>query len=152
MRQGPGQEDPERDEEQARAQREEAARKKRAQLWQELTSPQVLWLLVAGALAFLVLGLPERHLHWLIGAALGAGIFSAPRLPRPGLRGAAAIAGLGALLLASAISWLPHGFFPDADWFEELVQSRKASEMLVAGAAALTYGVMGVVWNARGQR
>lgn len=145
MQQGQPPEDPD-------SRREDEAQRKRAQRWQELTSPQVLWLLVAGALAFLVLGLPERHLHWLIGAALGAALFSAPRLPRPGWPGAGALTALGVLLLAAAISWLPHGFFPDADWFEELVQSRKASEMLVAGAAAFTYGVLGLAWNAGGRR
>jgi len=140
---------------------EQARRARRQQRWQELTSPQVLLLLGAGLLAFAGLGMPVPHLHWLIGAALGAGLFYAPRLPRFGVRGALCLIALGAALLGAAVAWLPHGFMPEAApntppppnplFLDDEVYPRKAFEIVVAGAAALMHGVMVLIWNLWGR-
>lgn len=120
----------------------------------------MLLLLGAGVLAFAGLGMPVPHLHWLIGAALGAGLFYAPRLPRFGVPGALCLVALGAVLLGAAVAWLPHGFLPEATpdalppnpELEEEVYPRKAFEIVVAGAAALMHGVLVLIWNLWGRK
>src|ERR1700712_1724813 len=88
-----------------------------------------------------------------------AGLFCAPRLPRFGVPGALALIALGAVLLAAAVAWLPHGFLPEAapdslppkPELEEEVYPRKAFEIVVAGAAALMHGVLVLIWNLWGR-
>ena len=140
---------------------DEARGEHRQRQWQELTSPQVLLLLCAGVLGFAGLGMPVPHLHWLIGAGLGAGLFYAPGLPRFHIPGALCLIALGAALLGTAVAWLPHGFLPDAAsndpqnpsplFLEDEVYPRKAFESVVAGAAALMHGVLVLAWNLGGR-
>lgn len=140
---------------------EQARGERRQRQWQELTSPQVLLLLCAGVLGFAGLGMPVPHLHWLIGAGLGAGLFYAPRLPRFRIPGALCLIALGAALLATAVAWLPHGFLSEANssepppshplFLDDEVYPRKAFEIVVAGAAALMHGVLVLAWNLWGR-